>query len=67
LLPRETVREGGKTLKDFALLLLRVMTGMLLAGHGAQKLFGHGGGPGIEGTAECSATVAGRVSRARRA
>lgn len=51
MLPRETVREGGKTLKDFALLLLRVMTGTLLAGHGAQKLFGHGGGPGIEGTA----------------
>lgn len=36
---------------DFALLLLRTVTGGLLAGHGAQKLFGSFGGPGIEGTA----------------
>jgi putative oxidoreductase len=33
------------------LLLLRVLTGTFMAGHGAQKLFGYGGGPGIEGTA----------------
>src|SRR6185369_16278065 len=36
---------------DLALLLMRVVTGGLLAGHGAQKLFGSFGGPGIEGTA----------------
>jgi putative oxidoreductase len=36
---------------NLALLTLRVTTGALLAGHGAQKLFGAFGGPGIEGTA----------------
>jgi putative oxidoreductase len=35
---------------NLALLTLRVTTGALLAGHGAQKLFGAFGGPGIEGT-----------------
>jgi putative oxidoreductase len=36
---------------DLALLLLRVVTGGLLAGHGAQKLFGAFGGYGLRGTA----------------
>ena len=36
---------------DAALLLLRSVTGGLLAGHGAQKLFGTFEGPGPEGTA----------------
>ena len=36
---------------DLALLLLRVVTGGLLIGHGAQKLFGSFGGPGLAGTA----------------
>lgn len=36
---------------DLALLLLRVVTGGLLAGHGAQKLFGWFGGFGLNGTA----------------
>ncbi len=35
---------------DLALLLLRVTVGSLLAGHGAQKLFGSFGGSGLEGT-----------------
>lgn len=34
---------------DGALLLLRVVVGLLLAGHGAQKLFGWFGGPGMAG------------------
>lgn len=34
----------------FALLLLRIVTGALLAGHGAQKLFGSFGGYGLSGT-----------------
>lgn len=37
---------------DFALLMLRVVTGGLLIGHGAQKLFGSFGGPGMEGFAD---------------
>ena len=37
---------------NLALLTLRLTTGGLLAGHGAQKLFGAFGGPGLEGTGE---------------
>lgn len=36
---------------DLALLVLRLVTGGLLIGHGAQKLFGWFGGPGLSGTA----------------
>jgi putative oxidoreductase len=35
---------------DTGLLILRVVVGLLLMGHGAQKLFGWFGGHGIEGT-----------------
>ena len=35
---------------DLGLLLLRVVLGALLAGHGAQKLFGAFGGHGLAGT-----------------
>lgn len=35
---------------DVALLILRAVFGGLLAGHGAQKLFGSFEGPGLEGT-----------------
>lgn len=38
-------------MRDLGLLVLRVTTGGLLAGHGAQKLFGKFGGHGIQGTA----------------
>jgi putative oxidoreductase len=37
-------------MKTIALLLLRVTVGGLLAGHGAQKLFGWFEGPGMQGT-----------------
>jgi putative oxidoreductase len=36
---------------DFGLLALRATAGGLMAGHGAQKLFGAFGGHGLEGTA----------------
>ena len=38
-------------MSDLALLLLRAVTGGLLAGHGAQKLFGWFGGNGLQGRA----------------
>jgi putative oxidoreductase len=42
--------EVGGTLADAALLTLRLGTGALLAGHGAQKLLGWFGGYGLQGT-----------------
>src|SRR5437868_11180968 len=45
-------RNGGVTMTGIALLLLRVVTGGLLIGHGAQKLFGAFGGKGVQGTAQ---------------
>jgi putative oxidoreductase len=36
---------------DLGIFALRAVTGGLLAGHGAQKLFGSFGGPGLKGTA----------------
>lgn len=34
---------------EIGLLLVQVVVGLLVAGHGAQKLFGAFGGPGLEG------------------
>ena len=34
---------------DLALLIIRVVVGLFLMGHGAQKLFGWFGGPGLKG------------------
>lgn len=38
-------------MRDGGLFVLRLVMGGLMAGHGAQKLFGSFGGPGLEGTA----------------
>jgi putative oxidoreductase len=45
---RESTKE--EELSNLAALLLRLVLGGLLAGHGAQKLFGSFSGPGLEGT-----------------
>lgn len=42
---------------DLGLLVLRVIIGLLLAGHGAQKLFGMFGGYGPEGTGQWLASI----------
>jgi len=36
---------------SYGILLLRVVLGLTMAGHGAQKLFGSFGGPGLDGVA----------------
>jgi putative oxidoreductase len=46
------------------LLILRVVLGLLLAGHGSQKLFGWMGGPGLSGTARMFESLGFRPGRA---
>ncbi len=41
----------------FASLILRVPVGLILAAHGAQKLFGWFGGYGLEGTGQWMASI----------
>lgn len=43
-------RRTAGSAHDWALLLIRLTVGLLMAGHGAQKLFGIFGGPGLAGT-----------------
>jgi len=44
------VRMNASKINESAPMLVRVVQGSLMAGHGAQKLFGSFGGPGLEGT-----------------
>ena len=43
-------RSRGSRVNETAPLIVRLAQGSLMAGHGAQKLFGSFGGPGLEGT-----------------
>jgi putative oxidoreductase len=45
-----TASSRGSKVNDSAPLIVRLAQGSLMAGHGAQKLFGSFGGPGLEGT-----------------
>ena len=45
-----TTRSRGSSVNELAPLIVRLVQGSLMAGHGAQKLFGSFGGPGLEGT-----------------
>ncbi len=45
-----TARSEGPRVNDTAPAIVRLAQGSLMAGHGAQKLFGSFGGPGLEGT-----------------
>jgi putative oxidoreductase len=42
---------------DLALLAVRVLVGLLVAAHGAQKLFGWSGGPGMNGFSGWMASI----------
>ena len=46
----KTARSTGSRVNETAPLIVRLAQGSLMAGHGAQKLFGTFGGPGLEGT-----------------
>jgi putative oxidoreductase len=45
-----TVTSRSSRVNESAPLIVRLAQGSLMAGHGAQKLFGSFGGPGLEGT-----------------
>jgi putative oxidoreductase len=45
-----TARSSGSRVNEAAPFIVRLAQGSLMAGHGAQKLFGSFGGPGLEGT-----------------
>jgi putative oxidoreductase len=44
----EPLRVNDRPVVDFALLCVRVIVGVIFAAHGAQKLFGAFGGPGLD-------------------
>ncbi len=48
---------------DAGLAILRVFVGLLVAAHGAQKLFGWFGGGGVDGTAEMFGSIGYRPKR----
>ena len=50
-------------MSNLAALILRAVLGLLLAGHGAQKLFGWFNGPGLEGTSGFLETLGLRPGR----
>ena len=47
---KEGLKVNTSKLEDAAPTIVRLVQGSLIAGHGAQKLFGSFGGPGLEGT-----------------
>jgi putative oxidoreductase len=55
--PEQSGTEGQDRMQDLGRLTLRAVVGGLLAGHGAQKLFGAFEGPGRHGTAGFMASL----------
>src|SRR5207244_1661249 len=47
---RTSTTRQGRAPMELALLVLRLVVGLTFAAHGAQKLFGAFGGPGLDGT-----------------
>lgn len=54
---KQTLHNILKSDAGFAALALRVPVGIILAAHGAQKLFGWFGGYGLEGTGQWMASI----------
>src|ERR1700758_1582065 len=52
---------------NVGLLLLRLAVGLTIAAHGAQKLFGWFGGPGLDGTGQFLETIGFRTGRGQEA
>lgn len=50
--------QRDRSVVDLSLLILRVVAGVIFVPHGAQKLFGAFGGPGIEKTVEMMGPMA---------
>lgn len=53
----ELIKKALHSDAGFGALLLRVPVGIILAAHGAQKLFGWFGGHGLEGTGQWMASI----------
>jgi putative oxidoreductase len=53
----EGVKVNTSRVNDLAPFIVRLAQGSLMADHGAQKLFGTFGGPGLEGTSEFMETL----------
>jgi len=54
---KQTVQKVLKSDAGIAALVLRIPVGIILAAHGAQKLFGWFGGYGLEGTGQWMASI----------
>lgn len=54
---KQTLKKVFQSNAGFAALILRVPVGIILAAHGAQKLFGWFGGYGLEGTGQWMASI----------
>jgi putative oxidoreductase len=48
----ETTPQADRSAVDVSLLLMRIIVGVIFAAHGAQKMFGLFGGPGLSGVVE---------------
>ena len=48
----DTMPAADRKAVDLSLLVMRVIVGIIFAAHGAQKLFGAFGGPGLKGLVE---------------
>jgi len=62
-LRRVTLQPRREVLMNTGLLLLRLVLGLLLVGHGSQKLFGSFGGHGLDGTGGFFDTIGFRPGR----